>query len=72
MKKKLFLYEQILLLALRDKEGTFATGTLPHYGIAAAILSELLIQERIEIRKLGKKSLVEAQDPSSTGNAFCL
>jgi hypothetical protein len=41
----LFLYEEIMLLALRDEEGTIASGTMYKYAIGAAVLSELLLNK---------------------------
>lgn len=58
MKGSLFLYEQILLLALRDEEGTIVSGTMYQYAIGAAILAELLLSKRIEVEQSGKKRLV--------------
>ena len=39
----LFLHEEVMLLALRDEEGTIASGTMYQYAIGAAILAELLV-----------------------------
>ena len=41
----LFLHEEILLLALRDEEGTIA-GAMYQYAIGGALLAELLLQTR--------------------------
>ncbi len=41
----LFLHEEIMLLALRDEEGTIASGTMYKYAIGAAVLSELLLNK---------------------------
>lgn len=54
----LFLYEEVLLLALRDKEGTIASGTMYQYAIGAAILAELLLKKRISVEQAGNKKLV--------------
>ena len=42
----LFLHHEILLLALRDDHGTLGGG-MAHYGMAGAMVSELLLQQRI-------------------------
>ena len=34
----LFLHEEVILLALRDKEGTIATGSLFNFAVAGGIL----------------------------------
>jgi len=54
----LFLYEEVMLLALRDEEGTIASGTMYQYAIGAAILAELLLSERLAVEQTGKKKLV--------------
>ena len=58
MQSNLFLHEEILLLALRDEEGTIASGTMYQYAIGAALLAELLLSKRIEVEQSGKKKLV--------------
>jgi hypothetical protein len=47
-----------MLLALRDEEGTIASGTMYQYAIGAAILSELLLNKRISVEESKKKKLV--------------
>jgi len=54
----LFLHEEIMLLALRDEEGTIASGTMYQYAIGAAILSELLLNKRIAVEESRRKKLV--------------
>ncbi len=54
----LFLHEEIMLLALRDEEGTIASGTMYKYAIGAAVLSELLLNKRIAVEESKKKKLV--------------
>lgn len=48
MQGKLLLHEEIVLLALRDDKGTFS-GSYCIYAIAGAMISELLLQERIAV-----------------------
>ena len=55
----LFLHEQLMLLALRDEKGTLESGTMYSYGLAGAILSELMLAERIEVVTPKKTPLVE-------------
>ena len=52
--KSLFLYEEIMLLALRDEKGTIATG-FPEHVVAGAILAELLLDNRITIEDTRKQ-----------------
>jgi Golgi phosphoprotein 3 len=67
MQNTLFLHEEILLLALRDKEGTIAFGTMYQYAIGAALLAELLLRKRIEVEQSGKRKLVNLIDPTPLG-----
>lgn len=64
--KSLFLYEEIMLLALRDKQGTVTTDYL-EYAIAGAVLAELLLDRRITISD-ARKQLVDVQDSNLTGD----
>ena len=67
MQNTLFLHEEILLLALRDEEGTIASGTMYQYAIGAALLAELLLSKRIEVEQSGKRKLVNLISPSPLG-----
>jgi len=53
----LFLYEEIMLLALKDKEGTIASNTMYQIAIGAAILSDLLLSNHISIEDSKKKAV---------------
>jgi Golgi phosphoprotein 3 len=67
MQSTLYLHEEILLLALRDEEGTIASGTMYQYAIGAALLSELLLSKRIEVEQSGKRKLVNLISQSPLG-----
>ncbi|NOG53029.1 MAG: GPP34 family phosphoprotein [Planctomycetes bacterium] len=45
----LFLHEEVLLLALRDDEGTFVSGAMYSHAIAGGILAELMLSKRIDL-----------------------
>jgi hypothetical protein len=45
----LTLPEEVLLLALRDKEGTTHSGASYHFGMGGALVAELLLHERIRV-----------------------
>ncbi|MBN1362105.1 MAG: GPP34 family phosphoprotein [Sedimentisphaerales bacterium] len=45
----LYLYEEIMLLALRDEEGTVASGAMYNYAVGGAILAELLLGGRVRV-----------------------
>ena len=47
----LTLYEEILLLALKDEEGTVAFGVMLSQALGGAILAELLLEGRLETTK---------------------
>lgn len=49
------LPEEIMLLALRDEEGTIEMGSMYQYAIGGAILAELLMRKRIHLDSSKKK-----------------
>ena len=53
------LYEEVILLALRDDEGTTASGAWYQQAVAGAILSELLLDGHLSVKSAGRKSFVE-------------
>lgn len=63
----LFLHEELMLLALRDKEGTVASGTY-QYAIGAAVLAELLLTECITIEEKRKRKLVDLVSATPLGD----
>ena len=68
MQNTLFLHEEILLLALRDEEGTIASGgTMYQYAIGSALLAELLLSKRIEVDQSSKKKLVNLVSTTPLG-----
>ncbi len=64
----LYLYEEVMLLALRDREGTIAAGTMYQYAIGGAILAELLLSNRVEIEQVRKRKFLKLTDPTSLGD----
>ena len=67
-KTPLLLYEEIMLLALRDEKGTIASGTMYQIAIGAAILSELLLEKRIKVNESKKKRFVELVNSKPIGD----
>ncbi|MCP4613602.1 MAG: GPP34 family phosphoprotein [Planctomycetes bacterium] len=67
IQSNLFLHEEVMLLALRDEEGTIASGTMYQYAIGAAILAELLLNQRIALDESRKKKLVNLISPTPLG-----
>ena len=67
-RKPLYLHEEIMLLALRDEEGTTEFGTMYQYAIGGAVLAELLLRGRIGVdESKKKKKLVQLLDPKLVG-----
>jgi Golgi phosphoprotein 3 len=56
------LYQEVTLLALRDKEGTVHFGAAYQYGLAAALIAELLLEGRVAIAADGRRQLVDLVD----------
>ena len=65
---QLFLYEECLLLALRDDTGTSASGVSLGFGLGASLLADLLLINRVEVEQDGKRSFLKLIDDSSTGD----
>ncbi len=66
---ELHLYEELMLLALRDKEGTFAADDMSFaYTLGGAILSELLLLEVISLEPVKKKKMVRLKSTVLTGD----
>ena len=68
---ELHLYEETMLLALRDREGTVASGAMYNYAVGGAILAELLLLERLRIEESGRnKKLVTPASRTPVGDAL--
>jgi len=66
-RERLPLHEEVLLLALRDDEGTIASGTMYLYAIAGALLAELVLQGRVAVDDAKRKKRAVVTDPRPTG-----
>lgn len=64
--KPLYLYEEIMLLALRNEKGTVATD-YAEYAVAGAVLAELLLDQRISVDST-RKQLVDLHNTNPTGD----
>ncbi len=63
----LFFYQELMLLALRDKKGTIAADSMAfEFALVAAALADLLFLDRISLEQARKKKLVNLDDASST------
>jgi hypothetical protein len=65
---QLFLHEEILLLALKDRKGTTELGSTYEYAIAGAILAELLLNKRVELKPVKRKKLVNVTNAKPLGD----
>jgi len=68
--EKLHIYEEILLLALRDQKGTMLFGINYPQALAGALLAELLLLNKIEIETQGKRKFVKLINQKPTRNAL--
>lgn len=64
MSTRLDLYQEVLLLSLRDALGTVPAGVWAQQGIGGGIVADLLLAERISLE--GKRNLVNLEDASPT------
>lgn len=64
--QRLYLYEEIMLLALRDQKGTLLTSNA-EYAVAGAVLAELLLDRRIAVDG-ASRGLVDVRDAGPTGD----
>lgn len=61
--ESLHLYEELLLLALRDREGTIASGAWAQQALGGALLAELVLEGRVSVRGDGKEVVVARRTP---------
>ncbi len=68
--RDLYLHEEIMLLSLKDSEGTVEFGVSYHQALAGAIISELLLKNRIAINEEKKKKLITLKNSKPFGDAI--
>jgi hypothetical protein len=68
MADQLFFHEEIMLMALRDKKGTVASGTAYQYAIGGAVLAELLLNDRVVVDEEKKKKFLRLTDSTFLGD----
>jgi Golgi phosphoprotein 3 len=68
MADQLYLHEEIMLLALRDREGTVASGIYCDYALGGAVLAELLLQKRAVVDQEKKKKFLRLTDATPFGD----
>jgi len=68
-KDALHLYEALMLLALKDKEGTVAAdGTGFGFSLGGSLLAELMLLGKVELQQVKRKKFVTLSDPSHVGD----
>ncbi len=63
------LYEEVLLLAMKDEEGTIAGGTMYNYAVGGAVVAEMLLENRIEVEE-SRRKLVSIVDSGQMGDTL--
>jgi len=66
--RELYLYEEIMLLAFKDNEGTIPFGTMYNFAVSGAFMAELLLTERIKVDPSDKKKLAKPVDKKKFGD----
>jgi hypothetical protein len=64
----LFLHEEVMLLALRDQKGTVYAGSMYQFAIGGAVISELLLNNRLSIEERRFRKLVDVVNASPLGD----
>jgi golgi phosphoprotein 3 len=64
----LFIHEEVMLLALRNKQGTVAGGVMYAQAAGGAILAELLLRARLGAVREGRSTYVVVNDPTPVGD----
>lgn len=67
-RRPLFLYEDVMLLALDRKKGTPYTGLQYQFGVGAALLAELLLDRRLAVEGQNGKQLVTVVENRAVGD----
>ncbi len=65
---KLFLYQEITLLALKDEKGTFYSTSNYTFGIGGAILAELLLMKKVSIEQTKRAKFLRVIDDKPVGD----
>lgn len=68
MSTELHLHEELMLLALRDREGTVASGTMYTHAVGGAVLAELLMSGRLTAEGTGRKTRIRVIDRTPLGD----
>ena len=66
--RKLCLYEEVMLLALRNDRGTIAGGTMYAQAAGGAILADLLLRGRVTAVADGRSTYADVHDATPVGD----
>ena len=66
--RQLRLYEDVMLLALRNDKGTIAGGVMYQQAVGGALLAELILDGRIRAVTEGRKTYAVAERSASVGD----
>jgi hypothetical protein len=67
---KLSIPEEILLLALREREGTMIHGGQSRFALSGAVFGELLLRGKLDVDTSSRRRLVTIRNASETGDAL--
>ncbi len=65
---RLHLYEEVMLLALRDSKGTVVSGTMYNFAVSGALLAELMMEKRIEVETARRRKFARVLSPAPLGD----
>ena len=68
MDLNLHVYQQLLLLLLKDKEGTVFSGIFYQQALAGAMIADLLLSRHIDITKIRRSRLLNLINSNLTGD----
>lgn len=68
MNTKYFIYQQLLLLMMKDNEGTIFSGIFYHQALAGAFIADLLLTRHIEIDETKRNKRIKLLNTTPTGD----
>ena len=68
MNTNYFIYQQLLLLMMKDKEGTLFSGIFYHQALAGAFVADLLLTRHIDIDETKKTKRIRLLNTTPTGD----
>jgi Golgi phosphoprotein 3 len=68
MNTNYFIYQQLLLLMMKDKDGTIFSGIFYHQALAGAFIADLLLTSHIDIDETKKTKRIRLLNSTPTGD----